>query len=409
MRIEALLDPAAPRLQLLTGEDLLDRTVTGVMTTDLRDPGRYLHGGELVLTGMLWRTGPEDSERFVRTIAEGGAVALAAGVAEVGPVPDDLVAAALRHRVPLFSVPEDTAFGTITEYVVKQISADRASDLAALVERHRMLVSAAGGAGGLDAVLQLLGGDLDLDCWVIAPTGRIVAGPAEALPEARRQALARAALAALRRGRAAPYPVPGGGGEDGGPTFSVLPVPAEDAEPQPLADWLLVVAGDVTEWTPKRRHLAENLARLAGAERSRRDRGQALRARLADEVAELLRHDGDPGELARALDAAAAMAAGGGAGGTEARPSWLVVSAEGPGLPPYAVKAALAEALAQPAPRALVAAAGESGAIALVPAPGGRRPGRSPRRTGVPLPSGSPPCSPRWRPRSAPTPGWCWG
>jgi hypothetical protein len=363
LRIEALLDPAAPRLQLLTGEDGLDRTVTGVMTTDLRDPGRYLHGGELVLTGMLWRNGPQDSEGFVRTVAEAGAVALAAGVAEVGPVPDDLVRAAVRHGIPLFSVPEDTAFGTITEYVVKQISTDRASDLAALVERHRMLVSATAGAGGLDAVLELLGGDLDLDCWVTTPTGRLVAGPADALPEARRQALARAALSAIRRGRPAPYGMPAAG--DGtGAGYSILPVPAEDAEPQPLADWLLVIAGDVTEWTLKRRQLADNLARLAGAERARRDRGRALRARLADEVVDLLQHDSDPSELARALDAAAAMS------GVDGAPpqTWLVVSAEGPGLPPYATKAAMAEALTDVAPQALVSAPGPGEAIALVPA-----------------------------------------
>ncbi|WP_344586128.1 PucR family transcriptional regulator ligand-binding domain-containing protein, partial [Kitasatospora paracochleata] len=93
MRVRDLLAPGAPHLRLLAGEDELDRQVSGVMTTDLQDPGRYLHGGELVLTGMLWRTSAEDSERFVRTLVAGGAVALAAGEAEGGPVPEDLTAA----------------------------------------------------------------------------------------------------------------------------------------------------------------------------------------------------------------------------------------------------------------------------------------------------------------------------
>lgn len=105
MRVRDLLAPGAPRLRLLAAEEELDRQVSGVMTTDLHDPGRYLHGGELVLTGMLWRGGPADSERFVRTIAAGGAVALAAGEAEVGPVPEDLVEACRRHRMPLLAVP----------------------------------------------------------------------------------------------------------------------------------------------------------------------------------------------------------------------------------------------------------------------------------------------------------------
>src|SRR6478609_4190368 len=117
MRVRDLLAPGAPRLRLLAAEEELDRQVSGVMTTDLHDPGRYLHGGELVLTGMLWRTAPEDSERFVRTLASGGAVALAAGEAEVGPVPEDLVEACRRHRMPLLAVPDDIAFGAVAEFI----------------------------------------------------------------------------------------------------------------------------------------------------------------------------------------------------------------------------------------------------------------------------------------------------
>lgn len=44
MRLRALLDTRTLGLRLLGGEDELDRTVRGVMTTDLRDPSRYLSG-----------------------------------------------------------------------------------------------------------------------------------------------------------------------------------------------------------------------------------------------------------------------------------------------------------------------------------------------------------------------------
>lgn len=54
MRLRALLENDALGLRLLGGEDELDRTVRGVMTTDLKDPSRYLSGGELVLTGLAW-------------------------------------------------------------------------------------------------------------------------------------------------------------------------------------------------------------------------------------------------------------------------------------------------------------------------------------------------------------------
>ncbi|GAA5016361.1 PucR family transcriptional regulator [Kitasatospora paranensis] len=364
MRVRDLLAPGALRLRLLAGEDELDRQVSGVMTTDLQAPGRYLHGGELVLTGMLWRTGPEDSERFVRTLVAGGAVALAAGEAEVGPVPDDLVAACRRHRMPLLAVPDDIAFGTVTEFIGRQVSADRAADLAALVDRHRLLVQAAG-AGGLDAVLDLLGGDLDLDCWVLTPTGRVVAGPADRLSAEDRDQLVRAHLGAQRQRRRPPHRARLAGG-----AYSLLPAAAEPAAEAPLADWVLAVAGDVTEWTPKRQQLAENLARLVAAERTRRDEGRRLRRRIADEVLALLQRDADPLEISRALQASSAMAARyeGGRPESAVADSWLVVSAEGTGLPDALVRTVLEEALTDASDRALVAGTG-AGAVVVLPAP----------------------------------------
>ncbi|AUG81018.1 PucR family transcriptional regulator [Kitasatospora sp. MMS16-BH015] len=384
MRVRDLLAPGAPRLRLLAAEDELDRQVSGVMTTDLHDPGRYLHGGELVLTGMLWRTAPEDSERFVRTIVAGGAVALAAGEAEVGPVPEDLVEACRRHRMPLLAVPDDIAFGSVVEYIGRQVSADRAADLAALVDRHRVLVSAAGG-GGLDAVLDLLGGDLDLDCWVLAPTGRVVAGPADHLSAEDRDQLVRAHLAAQRQRRRPPHRARLASG-----AYSLLPAPGSPETEAPLADWVLAVAGDVTEWTPKRQQLAENLARLVAAERTRRDEGRRLRRRIADEVLALLQRDADPAELTRALDASTAMAARDEQAdpqSAETERSWLVASCEGTGLPEGTVRAVLEEALTDAADRALVAGTG-TGAVVVCPAPGGAVPADALRELLAPLEAG---------------------
>lgn len=87
MRLRALLDTDALGLKLLGGEDELDRSVRGVMTTDLRDPSRYLSGGELVLTGLAWRRDAADSEPFVRILVQAGVAALAAGEAELGTSP----------------------------------------------------------------------------------------------------------------------------------------------------------------------------------------------------------------------------------------------------------------------------------------------------------------------------------
>ncbi|EST31395.1 hypothetical protein M877_07325, partial [Streptomyces niveus NCIMB 11891] len=190
MRLRALLETDALGLRLLGGQDELDRTVRGVMTTDLRDPSRYLSGGELVLTGLAWRRTPEDSEPFVRLLAGAGVAGLAAGEAELGAIPDDLVGACARHRLPLFAVHETVAFASITEYVVRRVSGERAGDLAAVVDRHRRLMTSGPAGGGPEVVLDLLGTDLDMRAWVLSPTGRRIAGAGEPLSTGAGAALA---------------------------------------------------------------------------------------------------------------------------------------------------------------------------------------------------------------------------
>jgi len=116
--LRALAETPELRLRVLVGEDALDRTVDGVYTTDLLDPRRYLTGGEIVLTGLMWRRGPADSDAFVAAVTAAGAMALAAGDAALGSVPEDLVAACRRHRLPLLEVPVDVSFAAITERVL---------------------------------------------------------------------------------------------------------------------------------------------------------------------------------------------------------------------------------------------------------------------------------------------------
>ncbi|GAA3648265.1 PucR family transcriptional regulator [Streptomyces fenghuangensis] len=383
MRLRALLDGPWLGLRLLSGEEELDRPVRGVMTTDLRDPSRYLSGGELVLTGLAWRRGPEDSEPFVRILAAAGVAALAAGEAELGPVPADLVAACARHRLPLFSVDEKVAFATVTEHVVRQVSGERAGDLAAVVERHRRLMSPDPAGGGPDAVLDLLGSDLDLRAWVLSPAGRPVAGSGtDRLPAAVRTRLAGEHLAALRAGRPGPhravagetvyslFPVggPPAGGEGADPREAVLSA---------LSGWLLAVEADADEWPAERLDLLHGVTRLIAAERERRDAARSVGRRLAGEVLELLRSGAPSAEVAARLRVtASALLPGSGAA-----PLWQVVVArldweDGPGLSEEerarAAGALLEEALAGPAGGrdaadrvAVVPAGGE--AVALVP------------------------------------------
>ncbi|WP_405905972.1 PucR family transcriptional regulator ligand-binding domain-containing protein [Streptomyces sp. NBC_00828] len=329
MRLRALLDTDALGLRLLGGEDELDRTVRGVMTTDLKDPSRYLSGGELVLTGLAWRHDAADSEPFVRILAGAGVAALAAGEAELGDVPDDLIQACVRHRLPLFGVNESVAFATITEHVVRQVSGERAGDLAAVVDRHRRMMTSGPAGGGPDVVLDLLGSDLDLRAWVLSPTGRPIAGSklaGAALPADVCAKLAAEHLAAARTGRRGPHRV-----TVGTTTYSLFPISSSgrstgasrDVRETVLSDWLLAVEADAGDWPEERLDLLQGVTQLISVERERRDAARTVRRRLAQEVLELVQTGAAPAEIAARLRVAAPVLLP----GLGAAPHWQVVVA----------------------------------------------------------------------------------
>ncbi|AIA06796.1 MULTISPECIES: PucR family transcriptional regulator [Streptomyces] len=378
MRLRALLDTHSLGLQLLGGEEELDRTVRGVMTTDLRDPSRYLSGGELVLTGLAWRREAEDSERFVRILASAGVAGLAAGEAELGAIPDDLVMACTRHRLPLFSVNETVSFASITEHVVRQVSSERAGDLAAVVDRHRRMMTSGPAGGGPEVVLDLLGSDLDLRAWVLSPIGRQIAGSslAGAGPELPAELAARLAgehLAAARSGRRGPHRI-----GLAGATYSLFPIRYEsrDLRQTLLSDWLLAVEADAGDWSEERLDLLHGVTQLIAVERDRRDAARTVRRRLAQEVLELVQTGAPPAEIAARLRVAAPVLLP----GLGAAPHWQIVVArvewEGGDVPGGPVAQSLLEEVLvdpgtfgpEPSDRIAVAHTGDE-AVALVPLP----------------------------------------
>ena len=378
MRLRALLDTDALGLRLLGGEDELDRTVRGVMTTDLRDPSRYLAGGELVLTGLAWRRDAADSEPFVRLLVQAGVAALAAGEAELGDVPEDLVVACARHRLPLFAVHESVAFATITEHVVRQVSGERAGDLAAVVDRHRRMMTSGPAGGGPDVVLDLLGSDLDLRAWVLSPAGRLIAGSkvsGPALPAGACAALAAEHLAATRTGRRGPHRA-----LLDATTYSLFPIRSpqggRDVRETVLSDWLLAVEADAGDWPEERLDLLQGVTQLIAVERDRRDAARTVRRRLAQEVLELVQTGAAPAEIAARLRVAAPVLLP----GLGAAPHWQVVVARvewdggevaGGPVAQSLLEEILVDPLAtgqEPSDRIAVAHTGDE-AVALVPLP----------------------------------------
>ncbi|MFF3215316.1 PucR family transcriptional regulator [Streptomyces sp. NPDC002886] len=399
-------------LRLPGGERDLDRPVLGTVTIDLPDPGRFVSPGDLVLSGLAWHgldVGTEQdpgaeqhpdadvgadadadagrdaaadrSDAFVRVLVQAGAVALGAGEARLGHVPDDLVEACARHGLPLLAVGVEVPFTSVTEYVARGRTEERIGGLAALVDRHRRFSTQrrAGAGSGSEAVLELLLAELDLRAHILSPTGRQIAGAHPSLPEKTASALAGRFLAAERAGERAPHRTVARG-----TAFSLFPVRSgagegDSAPRAALTDWLIAVEADSADWNDERVDLLDQLARLVAVERGGRDTDRTMRRRAAERLLALVgsaaAREGGPSlfeeeEEAARLTAGAAGAAE--AAGPEGRLCWQAVSARletkgAHGLPGAAsVRGLLEEVLLHPrclgpeaGPRMAVTAAGD--------------------------------------------------
>ena len=269
------------------------RTIVDLYTTDLPDPGRYLSGGELVLTGLVWWPTPgaptpgapvaggaaaRAADAFVDAVLRAGATALGAGEAALGEVPVELVEVCRRRGLPLFAVASSVSFGEITRRVLAG-GQPRAARPAG-----RKLLAVLAGRAGLNRLLEVAAGELGGPCHVLSPVAGTVAG-VPALDDAARTALIRAFLAAPR------LPV----------AVGPLRLFAADApDRHRTVSWF--VACPAAPADPDATALAEELAGLVALERARVDAGRRAERRLADQVLRALTVGGEAtAELAPAL------------------------------------------------------------------------------------------------------------
>ncbi|MEU6738657.1 PucR family transcriptional regulator [Streptosporangium sandarakinum] len=418
MRIRDLLAVKELRLTLLVGEEHLDRSFTGVQITDLPDPGRYLSPGELVLSGLMWRTRPEDSERFVRRLVEAGVAALGAGRAWLGAVPDDLVRACREYGLPLMEVPVEVSFRTVAETITP-----RHAELHDALGRHRRIVAAVAEGAGLEELFALMDAELRMTGAVVSATGAVIAGTLPNTNTGRDAGMGTAAVPGVRTEAGA------GRGSDGeavavrlahefltaprlphvvrtpAGTFTLFGVGREHR----AAGWALACGGDLIAETD----LGFELAACVALERGRMEEGLRVERRLAGQLVALAASGaGDQAELGAALRTC-------GIGPAE---PYRVVSATvtGPGAAREADPAALGGRILEELlrPRATAAAVTPDGALALVPLSAGPAsgPGGSSRGTAsgparpapagqvAAAPAGSPDRADGGRPRTADEP-----
>ncbi|GAA3021582.1 hypothetical protein GCM10020229_35990 [Kitasatospora albolonga] len=313
--------------------ELLATEVTGVTSTDLQDPARYLQRGELVLTGLVWWR-PEDGPaaasaalRFANALRSAGAAALLAGEGTHGAVPPELAEACRLHGVPLLSVPAGTSFRAVTDRVYLRLwgelgapeegaaallAAVRKDLLALLGAAARAAVDGPGGGAvmgpGGGAAGGQSGGAVGAGAVVDGPSGGAEAGTAPVRDAVLGEVLARAVnrlglpgcalltgsgrvLAASSEEAEAEVVATLGGGRGGGA------VPVGPPGDTPFDGWLLRTA---VEPGPSVRTLLLGLAELLAPSAARARATTAAQRRTAARLVGLLGPDGGPG-LAEAL------------------------------------------------------------------------------------------------------------
>ncbi|MBY3794957.1 PucR family transcriptional regulator ligand-binding domain-containing protein [Rhodococcus fascians] len=282
MYVGDLLDASHLGIRLLTSDrDALGRTLRWTFTTDLPDPSRYIAGGELVITGLVWRRTPDDSEVFVRSVAESGATALAAGEGLLGHIPLDLVDACERHGLPLLAVPDTVSFGEVTEFLVGRVTGDRIASLNNSLVRQRQLLTAVADGRALDELALHISRETGMACLIYTATGRRLVTEASALSDADVDTLTHAALSSET--------LPTTTVLADGSTYSVFGVGPSLV--QRTTRWFLAVAGDMDSFSPDVSEAFGQLAAIAALDRARREEGRLVRREIADQAVALIEHD----------------------------------------------------------------------------------------------------------------------
>ncbi|MEU4544291.1 PucR family transcriptional regulator [Nonomuraea dietziae] len=280
MRLKDLVQDDHLALKVLTGHDLLDRRVRGVATTDLPDPSRFVKPGELVLTELTWHTGADSAKEFVDRL--GDVAALVCGTALKVP-PTDLIDVCAHAGLPLLTLPVDVPFSQLTEHVLRALIAELGSNPRRPYGGRRRLASTLVDGGSLTKLVDTVAGELDVPCWVMSATGRVIVG-SQPLHEDSRARLAHTFLTA----RFLPGMV-----DD----LSVFPI--SKGVPHRIANWFLAYRGEGAQGDSE--DVIVELAALVALERSRMEAAHRIERRVLDQLLQLLESgDADlPGLVSR--------------------------------------------------------------------------------------------------------------
>lgn len=151
------------------------REVSAVHISELLDPTGYLSGGELLLTtGLSLPKNKIGCERYVGRLVDAGLSALALGLGPVHmQVPQALVAACQKTRLPLLVVPAPTPFLKVTKAYWAAVARSSEQQLKDVLATQRALVEAAASPDPTGRVLRTLSRALDAWSATFTPSGDV--------------------------------------------------------------------------------------------------------------------------------------------------------------------------------------------------------------------------------------------
>lgn len=116
-----LLD--APRLRLAVADGQpqdFERSISWAHITEMRDPSRYLRGGELVCTVGISLQTPQDCHTFADALANAGVAGVCFGIGDGhDAVPDALLQRCRRHDLPVLIAPPSVPFSEVSRFVAE--------------------------------------------------------------------------------------------------------------------------------------------------------------------------------------------------------------------------------------------------------------------------------------------------
>jgi PucR family transcriptional regulator, purine catabolism regulatory protein len=156
--VQDILDIPGLNLKLLAGGKAVSNPVRWVHIAEVRDPAKWLKGGELLLsTGMGIGHSAEDQAAFLSSVIDANLAGLGFGTGfSYKRVPQAMIDMAEEQDFPVFEVPYSVPFIAITEAVSSKIVNEQYALLQRSLAVHEKLTKIVLEERGLDSIITTL-------------------------------------------------------------------------------------------------------------------------------------------------------------------------------------------------------------------------------------------------------------